>query len=50
MPSKKRSLADHLVLFLAQGFGTGRIPFAPGTFGTATGFLWIWLLLLRRYR
>jgi len=23
-----------LILFLAQGFGIGRIPFAPGTFGS----------------
>jgi phosphatidylglycerophosphatase A len=41
-------LSDKVVLFVAQGFGTGRIPFAPGTFGTVAGFLWIWLLLLPR--
>jgi phosphatidylglycerophosphatase A len=46
MGEHKRSLADQLVLFFACGFGTGRIPFAPGTFGTAVGFLWIWLLLI----
>jgi len=46
MEERKRSLADKLVLFLAYGFGTGCIPFAPGTFGTAAGFLWIWLLLI----
>jgi phosphatidylglycerophosphatase A len=46
MEEGKRSLTDKLVLFVAQGFGAGWIPFGPGTFGTAVGFLWIWLLLL----
>jgi phosphatidylglycerophosphatase A len=46
MQPGKRSVAEKLVLFFAYGFGTGCIPFAPGTFGTAAGFLWIWLLLL----
>ena len=32
-------------LFIAQGFGIGRIPIAPGTFGSALGLLWFWLLL-----
>lgn len=26
------------VLILAQGFGVGRVPFAPGTFGSVLGF------------
>lgn len=26
---------NRLALFLAQGFGIGRVPWAPGTFGTA---------------
>jgi phosphatidylglycerophosphatase A len=26
-----------VVLFLAQGFGSGRAPLAPGTFGTLPG-------------
>ena len=34
-----RSASDRLVLFLAQGFGTGRSPWAPGTFGTLPGLL-----------
>ena len=46
MEQRKRSLADKLVVFFAYGFGTGCIPIAPGTFGTAVGFLWIWLLLI----
>lgn len=34
-----------IVLFLAQGCGLGRIPFAPGTFGSLGGLLWTALLL-----
>jgi phosphatidylglycerophosphatase A len=40
MISRKR-----LVLLAAQGFGVGRIPLAPGTFGTLLGLPWTWLLL-----
>jgi phosphatidylglycerophosphatase A len=36
---------EKLILFVAEGFGSGRIPFAPGTFGTLVGFVWLWLLL-----
>jgi phosphatidylglycerophosphatase A len=32
-------------LWLAQGFGIGRIPFAPGTFGSVVGLGWFALLL-----
>jgi len=39
MPSK-------FILWLAQGFGAGRIPFAPGTFGSVVGLVWFWILLL----
>jgi phosphatidylglycerophosphatase A len=35
-----------LILWLAQGFGIGRIPFAPGTFGSVVGLLWFYILLL----
>lgn len=34
------------ILWLAQGFGVGRIPFAPGTFGSLVGLLWFALLLM----
>lgn len=34
-----------LLLWLAQGFGIGRIRRAPGTFGSALGLLWFALLL-----
>ena len=37
---------NSLILWLAQGFGTGRIPIAPGTFGSLLGLLWLGLLLL----
>jgi phosphatidylglycerophosphatase A len=33
-------------LWLAQGFGAGRIPFAPGTFGSLVGLVWFFTLLL----
>ena len=36
----------HFLLFVAQGFGIGRIPVAPGTFGSMVGFAWFALLLL----
>ena len=32
-------------LWIAQGFGVGRIPWAPGTFGSLLGMLWFGLLL-----
>ena len=34
-----------ITLFLAQGFGVGRMPSAPGTFGSMVGFLPFTLLL-----
>ena len=37
---------NRFLLFLAQGFGIGRIPFAPGTFGSLLGLGWFALLLL----
>ena len=32
-------------LFVAQGFGSGRMPFAPGTFGSFVGLGWFALLV-----
>ena len=32
-------------VFVAQGFGVGKIPFAPGTFGSLLGLLWLAMLL-----
>lgn len=37
---------NRFLLFLAQGFGIGRIPVAPGTFGSIVGIAWFALLLL----
>ena len=34
-----------LSLWIAQGFGTGRISIAPGTFGSLAGLVWFGLLL-----
>jgi phosphatidylglycerophosphatase A len=36
---------DGLILWLAHGFGVGRIPSAPGTFGSLIGVLWFAILL-----
>jgi phosphatidylglycerophosphatase A len=33
------------MLWAAQGFAVGRIPFAPGTFGSLLGLLWFGVLL-----
>ncbi len=38
---------EDLKLWFAQGFGIGRIPFAPGTFGSALGIAWFALLVSR---
>src|ERR1041385_3880833 len=35
----EQELKFNLTLWLAQGFGAGRIRFAPGTFGSAVGLL-----------
>lgn len=37
-----------LLLWLAQGFGVGRIRVMPGTFGSLVGILWVMLLLTTR--
>jgi phosphatidylglycerophosphatase A len=34
-----------MILWLAQGFGIGRIPFAPGTFGSLVGLIWFAILV-----
>ena len=42
----KRSLkTDAILLWVAQGFGVGRIPFGPGTAGSCVGLLWFFVLL-----
>lgn len=39
-------VSERLTLWLAEGFGVGRIPFAPGTFGSVIGLIWFLILLL----
>ena len=43
--SEARSAADDWIVWIAQGFGVGRIPFAPGTWGSVLGLLWFGLLV-----
>jgi phosphatidylglycerophosphatase A len=38
-------VGSRFLVWLAQGFGIGRIPFAPGTFGSVLGLVWFGLLL-----
>jgi len=37
---KTQKIKNNIVLLLAQGLGTGLVPFAPGTFGSILGMLW----------
>jgi len=39
------SQSQKLILWLAQGFGIGRVPWAPGTFGSVLGIGFFALLL-----
>lgn len=38
-------MTSRVLLFLAQGFGVGRVPRAPGTFGSFLGLLWFLVLV-----
>lgn len=40
-----RQMANDFCLLLAQGLGAGRIPIAPGTFGSLLGLVWCMVLL-----
>src|SRR5947207_1074780 len=42
----RKQMKNWFVLWIAQGFGVGRIPFAPGTLGSLVGLLWFAVLLL----
>ncbi len=42
--TRSRLLCE-LMVWVARGFGVGRIPIAPGTFGSALGVLWFALLM-----
>jgi phosphatidylglycerophosphatase A len=41
---KAVSAKERLIVWLAQGFGSGLAPVAPGTFGTVVGIGWFALL------
>lgn len=41
-----RHLRDDWYLWLARGLDVGRIPFAPGTFGSLVGVLWFLVLVV----
>lgn len=45
-PPQERTSNDEFFLWIAQGFDIGRIPIAPGTFGTLVGMLWFAVLLV----
>ena len=45
-PDENRARKDEVSLWLAQGFDIGRIPVAPGTFGSLVGVLWFALLMV----
>jgi phosphatidylglycerophosphatase A len=40
-----RGVPSGWILYLAQGFGLGRVPLAPGTVGSVAGLLWLLFLL-----
>ena len=41
---QKMSVSEKLIIWGATGFGLGRIPVAPGTFGTLAAIPLIWLM------
>jgi phosphatidylglycerophosphatase A len=43
-PKPRVKISDKFIVFIAQGFGIGRIPFAPGTWGSVLGIGWAVLL------
>lgn len=45
-PNPASSVIRWLVVWLAQGFGIGRMPWAPGTFGSLLGLGWFAVLLV----
>lgn len=42
----KPPIGSTLALWVAQGFGVGRVPVAPGTFGSLLGLGWFALLVI----
>ncbi len=46
-PSPATSWTDRLVVWIAQGFGSGLLPAGPGTWGSLVGVIWLWALLIQ---
>jgi phosphatidylglycerophosphatase A len=44
-PEARNLHRDRRILFVAQGFGSGRLPAAPGTWGSLVGIAWFLLLV-----
>ena len=38
-------MVNRVIVFIAEGFGSGRVPFAPGTWGSIVGVACAWALL-----
>jgi phosphatidylglycerophosphatase A len=45
-PSLTQNQTNPLYVWVAQGFGIGRIPWAPGTLGSCLGLVWFAILSL----
>ncbi len=45
VPRQPGSAWSRFVVWIAEGFGVGRIPFGPGTFGSMAGLIWLALLV-----
>ena len=45
-PPGRKQITELLVIWIAQGFGSGRIQPGPGTWGSLVGILWFLLLLV----
>lgn len=43
----EHSTVDKAILFLATGFGLGRMPVVPGTFGTLAALPVVWLMSIQ---
>ena len=38
-------MVNRVIVFIAEGFGSGKVPFAPGTWGSIVGVACAWALL-----
>jgi phosphatidylglycerophosphatase A len=46
LPGSKNNSDSGFLLWIARGFGVGRIPIAPGTFGSIVGIVWFAMVLV----